>query len=84
MSQLTAKSVFLPTAYVVRREGNILTRVCPSVSPHLRGVPEPGPDEGRWGTQRGYLPTQTRVPPIRPDRGYPMGDGIQGWVTPPH
>ena len=48
--------LFLPTAYVVRREGYVLTRVCPSVCPHLGGypnqvqagggVPEPGPVEG--------------------------------------
>ena len=30
-------SYFLPPAYVVRQEGNVLTRVCPSVCP--RGVP---------------------------------------------
>ena len=28
---------FLPTAYVVRREGSVLTRVCPAVCPHLGG-----------------------------------------------
>ena len=37
----------LPTAYVVRREGYVLTRVCPAVCRHLwRGVPWPGPDGG--------------------------------------
>ena len=51
-------SPLLPTAYVVRREGYVLTRVCPSDCPHLGGgypsqvqpggggVPEPGPGEG--------------------------------------
>ena len=29
----SSKSHFLPPAYVVRREGNVLTRVCPSVCP---------------------------------------------------
>ena len=50
---------FLPTAYVVRREGNVLTRVCPTFclstprgavprpGPGGRGVPQPGP--AGWG-----------------------------------
>ena len=54
---------FLPTAYVVRREGNVFTRVCPSihqsVCPHL----------GRGGTpaQGGTPP---RVSPVRPGWGW--------------
>ena len=29
------KLIYLPTAYVVRREGNVLTRVCPSIHPSI-------------------------------------------------
>ena len=29
------KQLFLPPAYVVRREGNVLTRVCPSIHPSI-------------------------------------------------
>ena len=49
------RRIYLPTAYVVRREGYVLTRVCPSI--HLsvhrggypcqvqlgEGIPQPGP-----------------------------------------
>ena len=50
--------MLLPTAYVVRREGYVLTRVCPSVCPHLggdtparsdRGVGGGKPGPGWWG-----------------------------------
>ena len=44
----------LPTAYVVRWEGNAFTRVCPSI--HLsvhRGVPRPGPAGGGGYSLRG-------------------------------
>ena len=46
----------LPTAYVVRREGYVLTRVCLSVHRGIprsgpdRGVPRSGPDGGGRGT----------------------------------
>ena len=50
----------LPTAYLVRREGYVLTRVCPSIpvclsTPGGGGVPQPGatgggtPAKSRWG-----------------------------------
>ena len=32
-------NTFLPPAYVVRREGNVLTRVCPSICLSTGGVP---------------------------------------------
>ena len=51
----------LPPAYVVRREGNVLTRVCPSVCPQggmggsvqpERGSVQPGGQgQSRWGGQ---------------------------------
>ena len=44
----------LPPAYVVRREGNVLTRVCPSVYPQGGGgVSQPtqpgGGQSSQWG-----------------------------------
>ena len=73
---------FLPPAYVVRREGNVLTRICPSIclSVH-RGVPQPGLDGG-WGTlARSWgCPNQVHL------GGYPgqvqMGGTLarSGWV----
>ena len=64
--QLTAtntlvKSWLLPPAYVVRRQGNVLTRVCPSI--HLsvhRGVPQPGLDGG--GGYPGQVQTEGGTP----------------------
>ena len=71
--------IILPTAYVVRREGNVLTRVCPSFclsTPGGRypgqieagGVPQPGPARG--DTPAGGYPC----------RGYPtlyrITDGV--------
>ena len=53
---------FLPTAYVVRREGYVLTCVCPSVYPHLGGYPDQVQAEGctlarsRWGYPDGGYP----------------------------
>ena len=73
---------FLPTAYVVRREGYVLTRVCLSVQrgggvaqpgPDRR-VPQPGTDGGtlarsRWG--QGGTPVRSGwgVPQPGPDGG---------------
>ena len=49
---LRRRQNFLPTAYVVRREGYVLTRVCPSVHTWGGGT-QPGPGPGRgvpcWG-----------------------------------
>ena len=91
---MTLCYVLLPTAYVVRREGYVLTRVCLSVCPHLGGIPRPGPDgEVRQpGSARGGIPkvirpgwgvplrggTPPQVPPIGPGQGYPCWGG-----TPP-
>ena len=42
----------LPTAYVVRREGNVFTRVCPSIILSVHGgVPWPGPAGGGYPSQ---------------------------------
>ena len=71
--QLTAtntlvKSWLLPPVYVVRREGNVLTRVCPSIplSVHSGGVPRPGLDG--WGG----------VPRPGPDGGTPARSRLGG------
>ena len=69
----------LPTAYVVRREGNVFTRVCPSIHPSVcphwlgGGVPQPGPD-GRGVPQPG--PDGGPLP-----RGYPTL-GTPHWTWP--
>ena len=52
--------ILLPTAYVVRQEGYVLTRVCPSVCPNPRRVPQPGPG-GVGGTQPVQLGVGTPV-----------------------
>ena len=59
----------LPTAYVVRREGNVFTRVCPSIhlSVHGGGVLRPGPARGY--SCQGYPTSGT---PIRPGWGVPL------------
>ena len=83
----TCWNKFLPTAYVERREGYVLTRVSPSVClyPHWTwaGVPPAG----------GY-PSRPWVPPIRPGwGGTPAGSNwgvphlgypCQTWVGVPH
>ena len=68
---LKMRCALLPTAYVVRGEGYVLTRVCLSICPHLggggEGVPWPGP--GR----RGY-PSQVQygvIPARSSQGGYP-------------
>ena len=73
----------LPTAYVVRREGNVFTCVCPSIHPSNclstlgGGVPQPGPGWGWYPSQGG---TQWGVPHLR----YPPLDlaGGVGWGVP--
>ena len=67
----------LPTAYVVRREGNVLTRVCPSFRLSTpRGVPWPGPGRkggtparSSWVPHLGYSPSD--LAGGTPARGYP-------------
>ena len=56
---------YLPTAYVVRREGYVLTRVCLSVCPHLGGYP--------GQVQTGGYPSQVQLGGT-PCRGYPTLD----------
>ena len=55
----------LPTAYVVRREGYVLTRVCPSVCPHPGGYPSQ--------VKVGGYPSQVQ-PGGTPTGGYPPSD----------
>ena len=79
--------------YVVRREGYVLTRVCPSVCPHLggypgqvqTGVPQPGL---MGGTPAGGVPhlgypcqTWLGVPLLVGHLGYPWSD-LTGGGTP--
>ena len=74
----------LPTAYVVRREGYVLTRVCPSVCSHLGGgLPRPGPGGGGGVPQPGpfwggvLLPGGLHLP-----GGYPLPVGTPLRVPP--
>ena len=84
--------LFLPTAYVVRREGYVLTRVCLSVhrgvpqpwtggTPPGRGVPRPGPIGGTpaRSDQGGRYPGQVQMggTPAKCD-----GGGTWGGVPP--
>ena len=48
MNEESHFSASLPPAYVVRREGNVLTRVCPSVCPQGGGSVQGG-QSGREG-----------------------------------
>ena len=72
----TINSTLLPTAYVVRREGNVFTRVCPSihqsVCPHREGVGYPSQVQLGGGT-----PARSSL------GGYPDRGGTQGGI-PPH
>ena len=84
---VASKVMLLPTAYVVRREGYVLTRVCS----HLRGG---GCTPARSRRGGGY-PTLGTPPPFRPGRGrYPTsgtpplppvgpGRGVPHLGTPP-
>ena len=84
---LGPKFSFLPTAYVVRREGYVLTRFClytpggggtPARSSRGRGVPQPGPAQGIPLPGEGeYLLlggrcTPPQVPPHQTWSGYPL------------
>ena len=79
----------LPTAYVVRREGYVLTRVCLSTP---GGVPRPGPDRGYpsqvwWGGGYPAGVSHLRYPHQIwlgvPCQGVPYGEYPAGG-TPPH
>ena len=65
-------------AHVVRREGNVLTRVCPSihpsVCPYLGGIPHPGPGRGRGTPARSSLGG--------PHLGYPPWSDLAGGTPP--
>ena len=75
-------SFLLPTAYVVRREGNVLTHVCPSFCPPQVICIRPG--WGGGGTPAGGV-TPPWVPPLLDlaGGGTPAGGGIPhlGWST---
>ena len=73
---------YLPTEYVVRQEGYVLTRVCPSIHPSVclstGGYPRPGPAGGGVPAFGGYPnqrgPTQGTPSQVRRE-GYPnQGD----------
>ena len=74
----------LPTAYVVRPEGNVFTRVCPSIHPSV--CPHRGggtPARSRQGGVGGY-PSQVQAggTPMGYHLGYPIGPG--GYRRVPH
>ena len=86
--------VFLPPAYVVRREGNVLTRVCPSIHPsinlsvHRGGYPYPimlcNISQNAMG-QLGGVPCQVQlggVPCQVQPGGYPGRGGTLAGVYP--
>ena len=60
----------LPPAYVVRREGNVLTCVCPSIHPSV--CPRGGGDPGQ--VQTGGYPSQ-----VLTGGGYPSQVQMGGW-----
>ena len=72
---------YLPTAYVVRRKGYVLTRVCLSVH---RGVHQSGPTRGvlpaRGSPYQGVPPmgvlSSRGIPRNKAGWGYPL----QGWM----
>ena len=66
----------LPTAYVVRREGYVLTRVCPSVCPHPGGYP------GQVQPAEGY-PTLGTPHRTWPGGGFTPTGGTLTGGTPP-
>ena len=74
-------SPLLPPAYVVRREGNVLTRVCPSICLSTRGggthIPQCFATFPRmpWGS-RGGVPWPGGYPGWG---GYPGRGGYPGW-----
>ena len=79
--------LFLPAAYVIRREGYVLTHVCPAVCPHLggRGVPRPGPDRGGTPARSdgGGYPGQVQVGgALARSGGYPSQGVPHLWPPP--
>ena len=75
----------LPTAYVVRREGYVLTHVCPAVCPHLgRGGTLA---RSRWGGGTPARSSQGGTPaggtlPVVPHLRYPTSDLAGGGSVP--
>ena len=75
----------LPTAYVVRREGNVFTRVCPSIhlSVHRGGTP---PDQVGGGypsqVQPGGTPARSSWGLPHLARGVPQSGSAWGGGTP--
>ena len=75
-----------PTAYVVRREGYVLTRVCLSVHTGGEGgLPRPGPGRYPSQVQPGGGDTPPRVPPPPSDLAgrYPDPGGVPHLRYPP-
>ena len=71
MRKFALAIAYLPTAYIVRREGYVLTPVCPSVCSHLGGTPA----RSRWG--RG-TPARSDGGGV-PHPGYPPSDLAGGY-----
>ena len=79
----------LPTAYVVRREGNVFTRVCPSihqsVCAHLGGGGTPARSSpGGYPLPGGGTPCQESTPPRVTSSVGPAGGGGTPPRIPPH
>ena len=68
----------LPTVYIVRREGNVFTRVCPSIHPSVHTQGGGGTlARSSWGGG-----TPPWVPPIRPGQGGTLTGGTPPQVPP--
>ena len=88
--QLLMRQLLLPPAYVVRREGNVLTRVCPSICLSTGGgYPYPimlcncwTLPRMPWGSWGGTLPGPAGEGGTLPG-GYPVGGTLLGEGTLP-
>ena len=66
-------SLFLPTAYIVRREGNVFTRVCPSIHLFVHGgYPGQVQPGGGYPSQVQLGVPHLRYPPVRPGQEVPL------------
>ena len=72
----------LPTAYVVRREGYVLTRVCLSVDT-WGGTPARSSRGGTPGGVPQWGVPHLGYPPVEPGRGYPDCGGYLTSGSPP-
>ena len=84
-TQLTTNylKLFLPTAYVVRREGNVFTRVCPSIHPSV--CPQVRGTLARSSRGGGGYPSQVQLRGTPPWVNHPpdlAGGTPAGWGVP--